>query len=353
MLEPELSSSSLVMLDYLEGLSKIGHQVSVITSPQAAINSSLSYIKNISHLILRQSAICKKLKITDPFLPRRLQSACRLLRAEIIIVHGAESLGISQRTFKNIPLILVAHAPNLPDLTNVKAIFVSTRALLSKILNEKNIADKIPPEQVFFSPRMVSMHGGFVRASRRTTPIIGAVFPAQKDAKEEDTRDDEEEFIRALGFLRDKGLQFQILIASQDSNRMRRMARPFHLEENIIWEDKLTNFNEFFDKIDLLCLCGSFGGSGVVLLEAMAEKLPILAVGGETIDDFARHGENCLRLGYMEATALADALTWLLENETKARDMGKEAHNFVRNNFEMKLQSQQITKILEQFAIKQ
>jgi glycosyltransferase involved in cell wall biosynthesis len=71
------------------------------------------------------------------------------------------------------------------------------------------------------------------------------------------------------------------------------------------------------------CLCSSAEGLSNALMEAMAARLPIVAtaVGGNP--ELVRPGENGTLVPYGDPGALADALTALLADPVRAREIGQ------------------------------
>lgn len=80
-----------------------------------------------------------------------------------------------------------------------------------------------------------------------------------------------------------------------------------------------------FDEADVLVFPTLADGFGMVVTEAFARGLPVITTDRAGASDLVRHGENGLVIPAGDPEALADALTWCIENRAALAGMRQEA----------------------------
>jgi glycosyltransferase involved in cell wall biosynthesis len=86
-------------------------------------------------------------------------------------------------------------------------------------------------------------------------------------------------------------------------------------------------------QFDLFAHPSRWEGFGLVFLEAMAAALPVVATRVSAIPEIVVHDETGLLVPADDAPALADALTTLLLDRTRARAMGQAGHRRLLRSF--------------------
>lgn len=85
---------------------------------------------------------------------------------------------------------------------------------------------------------------------------------------------------------------------------------------------------------DAFCLSSLAEGLPYALLEATAQRLPLLVTRVDGMAELLTHGETALLVPPADPQALADGLCWLAENHEAARALGEAAHALVRQRFD-------------------
>lgn len=83
------------------------------------------------------------------------------------------------------------------------------------------------------------------------------------------------------------------------------------------------------------------------LLEAMACGKPIVATNVGAVSEVIRHGENGVLIEPNNMLALKDAITFLLQNESEAQRMGKNAMSFILKNHELGTMIRRIEEVYD------
>jgi len=82
---------------------------------------------------------------------------------------------------------------------------------------------------------------------------------------------------------------------------------------------------------DVLVLPSRSEGRGMVLVEAMALGVPVVASDIPGPNELIRSGENGFLFPFGDSAALADCLAWLIDNEQLRLEMGRAGHTLMQS----------------------
>jgi glycosyltransferase involved in cell wall biosynthesis len=107
-----------------------------------------------------------------------------------------------------------------------------------------------------------------------------------------------------------------------EESSLKNQVKALNLGDNVVFLGWRPDIEEIMPSFDLLVLPSLNEGMGRVLVEAMAAGLPIVAsrVGG--IPDLVKDGKNGLLVPPADPTALAEAISKLLNNKEKRERLG-------------------------------
>ncbi len=333
MLSKGLGGIEQSFLDYTEALLLQGHFVGVVTHPEAAVNTLLDGM-NVSQTTLPNKGVW------DKQAPRKLSGFIRALRADAVIAHGNRAIAFAAKAVGgDIPVIGVAHNYQFQYLYLADMVFALTHHMAAAIHEQTGI----PLSRICIMPNMIHMEsGGFVRRTWGDTPVIGTMgrFVPKKGF---------DVFLRALALLKENGYEFRVRIGGGGKREasLKRLSRKLGLEGRVEFSGWVKDKQAFFDRIDMFCLPSHHEPFGIVLLEAMAQKLPVVATDTEGPMEIFRHGENGLIVPRADAESLAAALAALLEDESRARDLAGEGWRTAKLNYEMGHLAQYLSGLLE------
>lgn len=156
-------------------------------------------------------------------------------------------------------------------------------------------------------------------------------------------------FIQAFQLLRQKNRQIHGIIIGDgpEKDNLQKLIRQFHLENDV----ELTGAKspkgtmEYMDACDIFCLPSWSEGFGMVYLEALAHRKPVIAVEGQGIADIIKHGEAgyCIKPGNLKE--LLNYLQSLIDDPDKRNRMGLRGQMLVENNYTWKHCSHQYINI--------
>lgn len=103
-------------------------------------------------------------------------------------------------------------------------------------------------------------------------------------------------------------------------------VRPFVTVIDRASEDRVA---AEYRRHDLLLWTSSYEGFGLVLIEAMSQRLPVIATPSGYASTIIRDGENGLLVAFRDADAIVSAVNSLLDDPARRRRIGDAAHDAV------------------------
>ncbi len=133
--------------------------------------------------------------------------------------------------------------------------------------------------------------------------------------------------IKAMVSVREKHSGARLVIAGSDptgyAKEMRRLADTLQLGDTIVIQEFCDAPLDFLRTLDAFAFASVSEGFGIVLLEAMAVGLPVVASDIYPLNHIVLRGETGLLANPAEPEAFAAALIDLLENPILAQRMGE------------------------------
>lgn len=93
---------------------------------------------------------------------------------------------------------------------------------------------------------------------------------------------------------------------------------------------------------------GSQEGIPTVLMEALAQEIPVLATWHAGIPELVRHGESGLLVPERDVAALVEGLEYLIQNRDSWPEMGRRGHTQVETHFSIERQNDRLVRIYRQ-----
>ena len=148
-------------------------------------------------------------------------------------------------------------------------------------------------------------------------------------------------------------INYQIVGNGPDYDKLLNLIKKLHLQEKIKllgWVsseklDSLYKSSHIFLHPSVTASDGNMEGQGVVLQEAQAAGLPVLATNHNAFPDSIIDGKSGFLVPERNVDALVEKLTWLCQNPHQWPEMGKTGRTFVEQNFEIKKLNQKLQEI--------
>lgn len=147
----------------------------------------------------------------------------------------------------------------------------------------------------------------------------------------------------ALKILKDKGYSFVCDFvggetAEIDAARFQREVEERGLNRLVVYDGRKYGKDkaEFFEKADAFVFPSCNEAFGLVSLEAMEHKLPVVATDEGGIPDVVKDGENGLIAEKHNAQSLADCVAKLMDDDTLRKKMGEDGYRKFKAKFTLR-----------------
>lgn len=101
----------------------------------------------------------------------------------------------------------------------------------------------------------------------------------------------------------------------------------------VVGEVSLEEMNQYYERASVFCLPTRLEPFGVVYIEALAHRLPVIATNIGAIPDFVSHGENGYLIQPGNVPELTQALLALLNDPNKCRVFGQRGYELVHSRY--------------------
>lgn len=247
-------------------------------------------------------------------------------KADAIICHSKRAMFFARAarflSGRKVSIIAIDHGINPKKF--LKADYVLT---VNSYFSKELVKAGKDPETALVIPNMIEVPEDFVTPVKSAfrSPIkigsLGRLYPEKYFDK----------MVRALAILRDRGVKCEYVIGGvgPEEESLNALAKEIKVEDNfkiLGWtEDKKT----FFEDIDIFML-PSFGETfGIVLLEAMLYKTPIITSNSWGPDEIIQEGVNGLKVSKDDEEKmpglLADAIEKLANDQEFAKELAENA----------------------------
>jgi glycosyltransferase involved in cell wall biosynthesis len=136
-------------------------------------------------------------------------------------------------------------------------------------------------------------------------------------------------------------VQFLIAGAGPEEQNLRRMVRELEIVEAVTFVPNLYDFSTALEAMDIFCLPSLRQGLGTIMLDAMGRGIPVIATGVGGVFTAVRDNETGLVVPPSNSARLAERILELLNDPIRARVLGANAREVVKNEFNVERMVQQ------------
>lgn len=163
-------------------------------------------------------------------------------------------------------------------------------------------------------------------------PVVGCLARFEK-------RKGMETLVKAMAEVIKKFPDAQLRLAGSDptgySSAIKDLIRSLKLERNVMVLGFCSTPIEFLHDLDIFAFASSSEGFGVVLIEAMSVKRPIVASDIYPINHIVQHGKSGLLVNPEDCQAFAEAIIELLGNPARGHEMGESGYQRCVDEFSL------------------
>jgi len=160
-------------------------------------------------------------------------------------------------------------------------------------------------------------------------PVVGIVANLNRDVKRVDV------FIRAAALVckRHPETVFKVVGDGHLRPHLEGLAHSLGLNSQIRFEGRRSDVARLLREMDIGVICSDSEGLSNAIMEYMAAGLPVVATDCGGNAELVTAWENGLLVPTGNADALSRALSYLLENPERARNMGQMGRHFIESRF--------------------
>jgi glycosyltransferase involved in cell wall biosynthesis len=139
---------------------------------------------------------------------------------------------------------------------------------------------------------------------------------------------------------------FCIIGEGEEYQKIQRLIIDKNLNNRVFLLGRIENASRYLSAFDVFVLPSLKEGFPWSVLEAMAAKLPIVATRVGGIPEMIEDGVSGLLVEPQSSEQLAEAINYLVGHESKAQEMGIQAHQKALFSFSLETMASQVEKLL-------
>jgi len=157
-------------------------------------------------------------------------------------------------------------------------------------------------------------------------------------------------FIKAAKIVHNKipNTKFMYIGAGNLEEDVKNFAKENNLEKDVMITGWVNNSEKYIPALDIAVLPSKWEGFGLVILEYMACKKPIIASNLGGISDIMNCSENGFLIESEDYQELSDDIIQYIENENLIRKVTKYNEEYVKKNYSIEIEVQKIEKIFDE-----
>lgn len=335
MLSRQLGGIEQAFLDYSNMLESQNHEVINITS---------KFAKILDHCSPKYTLL--NLGNWDFISQVMLKSIISKEKPDLIICHGSRSCKFTYRAGKPNSTISVGviHSDKLKWVKECDHIFSLTKKMYDFATNEG-----IDKSRIHLMPNGIDTSKIKPKYKdqdeNKTIPVIGTMgrFVHKKGF---------DIFLESLSSLKEEGLQFRAIIGGmgEEEDYLKSIVAKHGLEHYVEFTGWVKEKSEFFSKIDIFVLPSREEPFGIILLEAMASNVPIIATRCNGPSEIIEDGEDGILIDIDSSEQLADAIAVLSNDDKLMKQFTTKAHSKVKEKYDFKIIRKNLSEILNKIV---
>lgn len=168
--------------------------------------------------------------------------------------------------------------------------------------------------------------------------------------------------VKSLIKLKQKGLDIELLIfgsatvndpESQDYHaELYKTVKQNKLEDVVHFVEYQEDVSVFYNAVDVFVLASHSETYGMVTIEAMLSKLPIIATKSGGTSEILDYGKLGLLYEYENQDDFCQKITWLFNNKTGSESMAISAQKTASEKFSQEIEINEIDRLIKSFTKK-
>jgi len=119
-----------------------------------------------------------------------------------------------------------------------------------------------------------------------------------------------------------------------ENSNLKKLANKLEINHSICWINNYEKIKDIFLLSDVFILPSKYEGLGLVLLEAMSSKTPIIASNSSAIPELIKNNYNGFLFKEGDYKDLAKKMKYI-ENKNLRKKFSRNSVKFLNNNFDI------------------
>jgi glycosyltransferase involved in cell wall biosynthesis len=270
----------------------------------------------------------------------RLKSIIAKEQPDAVIAHGGRATKFALKARpENLPIVGIIHSDKLKWVDKCDHIIV-----LNDAMKKKSIEAGIETSRLTKLPNAIDLASCSAIKTKDETPgppIIGTMsrFVPKKGI---------DVFLESLSLLKKEGVQFKAIIGGggDDEQNLKSLSNKLGLTHYVEFIGWVKDKKEFFNKLDIFCLPSLNEPFGIILLEAMAYKTPVISTKTAGPIEILKDNFDGLLVDKGSAEQMAESMKLLLDDEILSSKLADNALLTVGQNYDTSVVSKKLSKLL-------
>lgn len=284
------------------------------------------------------------------FVPYKIRKYVKRNSIDIIHSHLTVS-GILARVsflFTNIPVVHTEHniIDRYPYL--LRKIHIILWKRFSKVIAisddvkeniDKNIKNNINSEIIYNGIDLEYYEEYACKKNNSKVPVVGTVANIRKQKRIDI-------FIRVAKKVKSMGYRCKFVIVGDGvmMDQMKAYSKENNVDDILEFVGKKKDVRPYLTAMDLFILTSEYEGFGIVIIEAMAMKIPVISTKVSGVSNIIQNGNNGILVEYNNETEnnMAKEIIDLISDEERIKRITKNAHSMVNERYGMKKMQKKI-----------
>lgn len=161
--------------------------------------------------------------------------------------------------------------------------------------------------------------------------------------------------IKAVSILKNKEIKVKMLLVGRgkETENYMRLAEELGISEQIIFTGAQINVDLFYQMMDAFCLVSTHESFGLVVVEAMMNKLPVIGTKIGGIQYIIKEEETGFLVNPKSPEEIAEKIEYLFNNKSAAEQMGEAGFKRSMIHYSEKVYVEKLQKLYSKLLIKQ
>lgn len=141
--------------------------------------------------------------------------------------------------------------------------------------------------------------------------------------------------LKAIKLVKKKYKNFKLFIIGKGKleDDLKNFTKQLSLEEYVIWTGFRWDTEYFYRNLDIVIVPSKSEALGIVLMEAMASKKPVICSNSGAFPEIVKNNINGIIVEYNNENILAQKILYLIKNKQIRKKLGSNARKTIEKNF--------------------